>query len=114
MGVDLMGLTFPPYLYYQCSRFNSTTVIIKLFFFLFFGTRSENLFYKTGEFYDLKNDLLEESPLKESELNEVALKERAKLYEALMSFDELEEKRQEKYPPKKVVTDKKKKSEKIL
>ena len=56
--------------------------------------------YKTGEFFDVTKDVLEKSPLKESDLTELALKERAKLQDAMAGFDELERRRMETHPSK--------------
>ena len=56
--------------------------------------------HKSGEFYDVSKDLLEENPLNVSELSEVAMAAHAKLVEALAGFEELEKRHDAVYPKK--------------
>ena len=56
--------------------------------------------YKSGEFFDVSKDLLEQNPLQISELGERAMADHATLVAALASYEALEKRHHEVYPPK--------------
>ena len=64
-------------------------------------TRTEQYkLYKSGAFYDVSKDVLEQQPLEVSGLGEVAMVAHAQLQEALAGFEVLEQRHKEVYPDK--------------
>ena len=64
-------------------------------------TRTEQYkLYKSGAFYDVSKDVLEQQPLEVSGLGEVAMVAHAQLQQALAGFEVLEQRHKEVYPDK--------------